>query len=248
MNPDHLIVVLVRPQGPLNMGSVCRAMQNFGFSSLRLVSPCKDYLCLESKKMALDAFFVLESAKVFDTLEQALADVHTAYGTTRRFGKYRKDFLTPPSAGKRIAKTSRDHINALVMGPEDTGLETRELELCQQFITISTHDAYPSMNLSHALCLLLYETAQAMESVKHFSDPVLGNPAPGKELSDMYAHMRNTLLSIDYLDPQNPDHLLRTFRRIFGHAGLTQRDVRIIRGLMSRIDWVENQRRKIFIA
>ncbi len=245
MNPDHLVVVLVRPRGPLNIGSICRVMQNFGFSSLRLVSPCKDYLGLEAKKMALDAFFVLESAKVFDTLEQALADVHTAYGTTRRFGKYRKDFLTPPTAVKQIAQSPDDHINALVMGPEDTGLETCELELCQQFITISTHDAYPSMNLSHALCLLLYEAANALESVKQFSDPgTIANPATGKELAAMYEHMRNSLSAIEYLDPQNPDHLLRTFRRIFGHAGLSQRDVRIIRGLMSRIDWIDGQRRK----
>ncbi len=245
MNPDHLVVILVRPQGALNIGSICRAMQNFGFSNLRLVSPCKDYLGLEAKKMALNAFFVLESAKVFDTLEQALADVHTAYGTTRRFGKYRKDFLTPPTAGKQIAQSAEDHISALVMGPEDTGLETAELELCQQFITISTHDAYPSMNLSHALCLLLYEAANAMESVKQFSDPgAIANPATGRELAGMYEHMRNSLSAIEYLDPQNPDHLLRTFRRIFGHAGLSQRDVRIIRGLMSRIDWINGQRRK----
>jgi tRNA/rRNA methyltransferase len=57
--------------------------------------------------------------------------------------------------------------------------------------------------------------------------------------------MRQTLLDIDYLDPQNPDHLLRTFRRLFGDAGLTSRDVRILEGLMSRIDWTENQRRQL---
>ena len=60
----------------------------------------------------------------------------------------------------------------------------------------------------------------------------------------MYQHMRKTLLDIDYLDQQNPDHLLRTFRRIFGRADLDSRDVRIIQGLMSRIDWTESQRRE----
>jgi tRNA/rRNA methyltransferase len=60
----------------------------------------------------------------------------------------------------------------------------------------------------------------------------------------MYAHMRRTLLDIDYLDPQNPDHILRAFRRLFGRAQLTLREVSIVRGVMSRIDWVEEQRRK----
>ncbi|PIE61776.1 MAG: RNA methyltransferase [Desulfobacterales bacterium] len=245
MNPDTLYVILVAPQGPLNIGSVCRGMMNFGFTRLRLVNPCKAYKSLPAKKMALGAFQILETAEIFDTLEDALHDVHTAYGTTRRFGKYRKHFLTPATAGERIASdasTPENRISALVMGPEDTGLETKDLDLCQQFITIPTHDAYPSMNLSHALSVLLYEIALKSDAGKKFYDPKVNDPATGKEMASMFAHMRQTLLDIDYLDPQNPDHLLRTFRRIFGNAGLSSRDVRILRGLMSRIDWIEAQR------
>jgi tRNA/rRNA methyltransferase len=59
----------------------------------------------------------------------------------------------------------------------------------------------------------------------------------------MYGHMRRTLLDIDYLNPDNPDHILRAFRRIFGRAGLNDREVRILRGLWSRIDYIEGQRR-----
>ncbi|WDP89522.1 MAG: RNA methyltransferase [Desulfobacter sp.] len=244
MNPDNLYVILVRPQGPINIGSVCRGMMNFGFTRLRLVDPCKEYKSLPAKKMALTAFHLLENAEIFNTLEEALHDIHTAYGTTRRFGKYRKNFLTPATAGEHIA-SDQDHMtSALVMGPEDTGLETRDLDLCQQFITIPTHDAYPSMNLSHSISVLLYEIAIKSDTGKKFYDPKVKDPATGKEMESMFAHMRNTLLDIDYLDPQNPDHLLRTFRRIFGNAGLSSRDVRILRGLMSRIDWTEEERRK----
>lgn len=243
MNPDNIYVILVQPQGPINIGSVCRAMMNFGVTQLRLVNPCKEYKSLPAKKMALTAFHLLENAPVFDSLEAALHDIHTAYGTTRRFGKYRKNFLTPATAGKRISADSSQLKSALVMGPEDTGLETRDLDLCQQFITIPTHDAYPSMNLSHSLSVLLYETSVQSDAGKKLYDPKVKDPATGQEMESMFAHMRKTLLDIDYLDPQNPDHLLRTFRRIFGNAGLSSRDVRILRGLMSRIDWTEEQRR-----
>ena len=194
--------------------------------------------------MAMTAFAVLEAAPVFETLEEALHDIHVAYGTTRRFGKYRKNFLTPATAGEQITGAGPDIRSALVMGPEDTGLETRDLDLCQQFITIPTHDGYPSMNLSHSLAVLLYEVGVHSDLGKRFYDPKIKDPATGQELESMFDHMRKTLLDIDYLDPQNPDHLLRTFRRLFGNAGLSSRDIRIIRGLMSRIDWTEAQRRK----
>ncbi|MCG8616004.1 MAG: RNA methyltransferase, partial [Desulfobacterales bacterium] len=114
---DNLYVILVQPQGPINIGSVCRAMMNFGCTRLRLVSPCKEYKSLAAKKMALTAFHVLENAEIFDTLADALHDIHTAYGTTRRFGKYRKNFLTPGTAGKQIASAAPAHNSALVMGP-----------------------------------------------------------------------------------------------------------------------------------
>ena len=247
MTHDNLYIILVRPQGPINIGAVCRAMMNFGFTRLRLVSPCEDYMNLQAKKMALSAFSVLEKAEIFPNLKAALHDIHTAYGTTRRFGKYRKNFLTPATAGEQIAGGDPEIRSALVMGPEDTGLETRDLDLCQQFITIPTHDIYPSMNLSHSLSVLLYEVAVHSDLGKRFYDPKIKDPATGQEMESMFGHMRQTLLDIDYLDPQNPDHLLRTFRRIFGNAGLSSRDVRIIRGLMSRIDWTEADRRKHLI-
>jgi tRNA/rRNA methyltransferase len=210
------------------------------------VNPCKDYQSLQAKKMALSAFHILEKAVIYETLCDALSDVQIAFGTTRRFGKYRKNFFTPNGAAKKINTSYPDTCCAFVMGPEDTGLETKDLDLCQHFITIPTHDAYPSMNLSHALTVLLYELSLRSESGKKFSDP---DSQPKKlarieDIENMFAHMKDSLINIDYLDTQNPDHLLRTFRRIFGAAGLTSRDVRIIRGLMSRIDWTENQRRK----
>lgn len=240
---DHLTIILVRPQGPINIGAVCRVIMNFGCTRLRLVSPCSAYKSLEAKKMALSAFHILEQAQIFETLEQALFDVHSAYGATRRFGKHRKGFLTPAKAGARIEAQKQEHHSALVLGPEDTGLETKDLGLCQYFITIPTHDAYPSMNLSHSLAVLLYEASLKSGATKNVHDPGLKDPARGEDIESMFSHMKKTLLDIDYLDSQNPNHLLLTYRRIFSNAGLSSRDVKIIRGLLSRIDWTESQRR-----
>ena len=244
MKPENLVIILVEPQGPINIGSVCRAMMNFGFTQLRLVNPTKHYKSLLAKKMSLSAFTLLENAFIFDDLQSALSDIQVAFGTTRRFGKYRNNFFTPSGAAEKLRKTYQEAICALVLGPEDTGLETKDLDLCQHFITIPTHDAYPSMNLSHALAVLLYEVSLKSDPEKKFAGPSPEKLAAGEEIEHMFVHMKKSLLDIDFLDKQNPDHLLRAFRRIFGATGLTSRDVNIIRGMMSRIDWTENQRRK----
>lgn len=243
-NPlDHICVVLVAPQGGLNIGSVARSMANFGFSDLRLVTPEVDHLGDDARRMAVKAAPLLEKARLYDDLPTALADCHLALGTTRRFGKYREDFLHP----EEIAPFSVPYLEggrlALVFGREDKGLLTEELDLCQRFITIPTRDELPSMNLSQAVCLCLYETARGLRD-SGFDSHGRKRLADGATLDGLYSHMRRSLLDIEFLDPQNPDHILHAFRRIFGRALLNDREVRILRGLLSRIDWVEQDRRQ----
>lgn len=240
---DNISVVLVASQGALNVGSVARAMGNFGFSSLRLVNPEVNHLGDEARRMAVKAAPILEQATIFTDLQSALADCQMALGTTRRFGKYREDFLHPDEIGEFMAPWCLEGKTALVFGREDKGLLTEELDLCQRFITIPTHPDLPSMNLAQSVSICLYELAQAGYDgdVRH-GRKVLAN---SQTLESMYDHMRQTLLDIEYLDPQNPEHILHTFRRIFGRALLNDREVRILRGLFSKIDWVEADRKRM---
>ncbi len=235
-------VVLVEPQGALNIGSICRVMMNFGFADLRLVNPKADLLSKQARDMAVHAKMLLRKARLFGSLADALADRSICLGTTRRFGKYRQDFLAPheiPTLLTRHAPTVR---TALVFGREDSGLTTAELDLCQYFVTIATDPALPSLNLAQAVTVCLYELSRG----QHVSQgqTVNNTPADNKTIENMYAHMRRTLVEADYLDSQNPDHILRTFRRIFGRAGLDEREVRILHGLWSRIDWLNSKLKK----
>ena len=221
-------------------------MKNFGFSDLRLVNPCSEYKSKDARKMALTAQDMLKSATIYKTLISALEDCNIAFGTTRRSGKYRSNFITPNQTAKNILEYNNSTKIALVFGREDNGLTTDELKACQKFVTIPTDDAFASMNLSHAITILLYEINAAIRindnsiASRSKMDKGLAN---GKELEQMYSHMRETLIKIEYLDPQNPDHLLKSYRKIFGNAELTSRDVRIIRGLISKIDWIDSKRK-----
>ncbi|MBA3014676.1 MAG: RNA methyltransferase [Proteobacteria bacterium] len=243
MPVDQFSIILVEPQGPLNIGSICRAMANFGFNDLRLVTPEADHLCDEARRMAVKATPLLEKARIFPSLHDALADCHFAMGTTRRFGKYRKNFLHPDQAALHLLPLSEEGRVGLVFGREDHGLFTAELDLCQRLITIPTNDNLPSMNLAQAAALCLYEIHKAA------SAPA-AHKAKGKKLAQseqleaMLQHMRRSMMAIEYLDPQNPDHIIRTYRSIFGRAQLNEREVRTLQGLWSRIDWINEQLKK----
>lgn len=240
MNLDKICVVLVEPKGAGNIGSVCRAMMNFGFSGLRLVNPRVDHLCDESRNMAVKAVALLKSAIMYDDLAEALADCHFSLGTTRRFGKYREEFLYPDKAAKLVCELPKESRVALVFGREDIGLQTSELDLCQRFISIPTSQIHPSMNLAQAVSLCLYEISMALNTIIATKEPLNDKfLVSGESLEAMCQQMQKTLLDIGYLDPQNPNHLMRTFRRIFGRQLLSDREVRILRGLWSRIDWLK---------
>jgi tRNA/rRNA methyltransferase len=243
MSLANICVILVEPQGALNVGAVCRSMMNFGFSDLRLVCPQIDLQSDEARRMAVKAAGLLETARIYPGLAEALDDCSFSLGTTRRFGKYREDFLHPDEAAQQLLPLAEHGRVGLVFGREDRGLLTAELDLCQRFITIPTSDELPSMNLAQAVSVCLYETAKLDGSSRQKS---AGRKrlAAGKNLDSMFQHMRQTLLDIEFLDEQNPDHILRTFRRIFGRAGLNEREVRILHGLWSRIDWLQGERKR----
>ncbi len=235
MEKNNLVVVLVESQGARNIGSICRAMLNFGFTDLRLVNPQVNHLSFEARQMAVKAGRLLEDAKVFSSLAEALADCRYSYGTTRRFGRYRVNMLHPEDAAENLIPIAEEGKVALVFGREDKGLLTEELDLCQQFVTIPTDDNLPSMNLAQAVGLCLYEVIRVdgvMRGMTHGRKQL----AASEQLESMFQHMRDVLLRIEYLNPQNPDHVLRNYRRILGRAALSEKEVRILRGLFNQID------------
>ena len=225
-------VILVEPQFPGNIGMVCRAMKNMGLSRLRLVAGC-DHLHPEALKFAVSARDLLEQVELFDTLSDALADISISIATTRRSGKYRQDLLTPPQAAQTLLQAPG--ATALVFGREDHGLSTADLSLCTLQATIPSSSEYGSLNLSQAALIFFYELFGAATAAT--AGAVQRTVAPSGELEPLFSHMKTTLLRIGHLNPQNPDHIMRSLRRIFFRAGLDSREVAILRGMLSQIDW-----------
>lgn len=239
MAASYFCIILVEPQGPLNIGSVCRAMANFGFDDLRLVNPQTDHLSDEARRMAVKATPLLEKAGLFPSLAEALADCHFAMATTRRLGSYREDFCHPDRAAQDLLPLSAQGRVGLVFGREDHGLYNSELDLCQRLITIPTADELKSMNLAQAVSLCLYEIHKA--STAHSNQLPGKKLAPSEKLEAMLKHMQQCMAEIKYLNLQNPEHIVRTYRHIFGRAQLDEREVRTLQGLWSHIEWLKGK-------
>jgi tRNA/rRNA methyltransferase len=234
MNPlDNISIVLVEPQHPGNVGMVCRAMKNMGLTRLRVVKGCRiDHP--DAVKFAVSARDLIGTAERFGTLADALADTEISIATTRRHGKYRQEVMMAGEAAERLLPHLGTHRVALVFGREDSGLTTEEVSLCRWNATIPTGDEYGSLNLAQAVLIFCYEIFSrsgefALEEVRSL--------AKGAELETCFVQMEEVLLKIGFLNPQNPAHIMRSLRRIFFRSEMDSREVAIIRGMLTQIDW-----------
>jgi len=237
VNAADTYIVLAEPQSPGNVGMVCRAMKNMGLSNLRLVNPCPiDHP--EALKFAVSAKDLLEKAEIFPNLESALADTPLSVATTRRHGKYRQEIFTPGEIVAKITADAGTNRCSLVFGREDSGLTTQEVSLCRWQATIPTSDEYGSINLAQSVLIFCYEIFKSTGVADLHTAREL---APGESLESMYSHMEKVLHKIGFLNPENPAHLMMTLRRILSRAELDSREVTIIRGMMSQIDWASGE-------
>ncbi len=155
-------IILVEPENPDNIGAVARAMKNMALSDLRLVQPPKHWQRL-GKKMAMSGWGVLQKAREFETLKEAVSDLRLVIGTTRRTGPKRGRFLDFDSAIEKIVQTasaSRAKA-ALVFGKESKGLDNPSLRLCDWATIIPANPDYPSLNLAQAVMIFAFSLFKA---------------------------------------------------------------------------------------
>jgi tRNA/rRNA methyltransferase len=236
--PEETSIILVDPSLAVNTGAVARAMKNMGFTALRIVCPdvTSEHLSDPARRMASGAEDVLDQARVFPSLGEALADIQVVAGCTARKGKGRNPVLHPRDLREYTAEYGPRTRLGIVFGREDRGLTNAELDLCHLVLTIPTAPEHPSLNLAQAVLLVCYElTGRAAPGASN--DPSRGSPATSEELEELYQHGREVLLRVRFLDPQNPDRMLRVLRRILGRAGPDSREVKILRGILRQMDW-----------
>jgi tRNA/rRNA methyltransferase len=238
---NNLRIVLVRPRGSGNIGSIARVMKNFGARELAIVGSARTR-SFWARAMAVHGRDVLSDAKCYATIREATADCRLIVGTTARAGLYRNHSGTPREVAPDIAAAARCGKVALIFGPEDHGLSNKDLEPCQLLITIPTHSDYQSLNVAQATAICLYEIFLA-SMIK--TEPTVIQRAEAEKIERLFDIMRDSLLKIGFLDSENPEHMLLAFRRFLGRAGLEDKDVRILTGMFRQIEWYAGEGWKV---
>ena len=238
---QNIRIVMVRPRGSGNIGSVARAMKNTGANDLAIVGEARTE-SFWAKAMAVHGRDILAEAKCYSTIREAIADCTLVVGTTCRSGLYRSHSQSPREIAPAMVAAARNGKIALLFGPEDHGLSNKDLEHCQLLLTIPTHPDYQSLNVAQAAVICLYEFYVASLAPAQEDDI---HRAEAENIERLFDIMRNSLLKIGFLDSENPEHMLLAFRRIFGRAGLEEKDVRILTGMFRQIEWYVNRGWKI---
>lgn len=233
INFNNIAIVLLRPRYPENIGAAARAMRNMGISQLVLVDPQNCDLTRVCKMATHEALDVVEQMKVCPTLDSALAQFNFVAGTTARLGGQRKVIGSPAKLAQKLIPLSARNQIAVLFGPEDRGLTNVDIRACDILVNIPTAE-FSSLNLAQAVMIMCYELFCASRDTPGEFAPRLANR---HELDAMYEQLKDVLMRISFINPQNPDYFMNNLRHFASRLQLRAKEVKIVRGICRQIDW-----------
>jgi len=237
-------VILVEPSGPVNIGSVARLCENFGVKELRLVAPRCDPNDDEARKMAVKGKRILDNAQEFSSLLEAITDCHRVIATCGRIDHGEIPLHDPEEAINWSLKASNTSPIALVFGREDRGLTNQELLLAQKVITLQTISSYPSLNLSHAVAIVLHELHRCEGEIFDSRPKETSNnhPASPLEINNCLRDIEELLLEIEFLYQHTAQARMSKIRALLQRAEVRPEEVSLIRGVVRQMRWAIGNR------
>lgn len=226
-------VVLVQPTLGENIGAAARAMMNFGLSDLRLVRPKGDWPNHKAVNTASGAERVLERARLFDTTAEAVADLHHLYATTARRRDMEKPVLSPRTLAAALHRAQGRA--GILFGREAKGLHNDDVALAEAIVMVPVSAEHRSLNLAQAVLLVGYEWFQeGGGGAPAARRRRTGRPASRGELVGLFEHLERELDACGFLFPlEKRPRMVRNIRNMFARAGLSEREVRTLRGIVS---------------
>jgi tRNA/rRNA methyltransferase len=232
------VVVLVEPQLGENIGAAARAMANFGLSRLRLVKPRQGWPNDKAQMMAAGADRILDGAKLYDTLDQAIADCSFVLATTARAHDQAKPVIGPAEAARQIApRVKAGETVAIVFGRERNGLENDEVALADCIVTLPVNPAFASLNLAQAIIIIAYEWFKLSTKEKlPFGMPDKSAAAPKQQLLAFFAALERELEKVEFFRPPDKRETMQiNLRNIFSRMQPTQQDIQTLHGVIMSI-------------
>ncbi|MGD2090873.1 MAG: TrmH family RNA methyltransferase [Candidatus Aminicenantes bacterium] len=241
---DNIYVVLVEPKEPGNIGSVVRAMKNMGILHLRLVNPPQGYKDnTEQKKFGYRAQEITQRSKKFANLTDALQDISIAFLATTKKGKWKRDFLLPEQAAELIGQRAHKEKIAVIFGREESGVTIDESQMANYFIYIPMAGTYPSLNLSQAVLLVLYEIFKKIGEIPTLTYP---RTAAKKEFERLYDNIWRLMKSLLIREPDK-GLFHRSLKRSLNRTRWANADIAVFDRACKQVRWfIRNKTKEDF--
>jgi TrmH family RNA methyltransferase len=252
--PDNTRIVLSRPEGSANIGSVCRAMKNMGLTKLVLVRDRETVDVREVRRMALHAFDLFEGAAFVETLEEAVAETQLAIAVTRRHGAKRNKKSIPIDDIAALVRNRPGADFAFVFGNEEHGLSNNEVELCSAKLSIPTAPEFPSLNLAQAVQIVTYELYRgaaagaggppaaggqpATAATTRAAGEASGEAARRERIEELTKVVMHTLDALGFFKNTDGHYTRQVFRDVFHRAGLRTHEADYIQRVFQKIRFI----------
>lgn len=231
---ENVCVVLVEPRNAGNIGSVTRAMKNMGIPNLRLVNPVPYRDVPEQRMLGYRSQEIIEASREFATLQDALSDVQYTLLATAKSGTWKQDFFTPSEAAEQVARRMRKEKIALVFGREDRGVTVDESQLANACIHIPSAVYYPSLNLSQAVMVVVYEIYKAA-GMNH-KVPASEKRATQEMYDRLFRNIWQLMKSLDFSEDEK-GLFYRSLRRALNRTDWARSDIAVLDRLCKQVRW-----------
>ena len=237
-------MVLVEPAGPLNVGSVARLCANYNIEDLRLVAPRCDPSDPEAVRMAVHGDAVLQHAAIFPSLLEAVADCQQVVASCGRIDHGEIPLQSPEEIAPWVHAGRRQGLrSALVFGREDRGLSNEELLISHRVVKLHTGDTYPSLNLSHAVAVVLHELERERRLQVQPDAPVREIPASPPELDGCLRDAEELLLEVGFLLEHTARARMAKVKGLVQRALIRSDEVALLRGMVRQLRWAARRNR-----
>src|ERR1700742_3638706 len=232
------VVILVEPQLGENIGMAARARGNFALSRLRIVKPRDGWPNIAAQRAAAGADHILDRAELFDTVEQAVADLTLLFATTARAHDQAKPVVGPQAAAREIVTHLATGGGAgILFGRERSGLMNEEVALANRIITFPVNPGFASLNLAQAVLLMGYEWFKlATDGELPFAMPERSERASHHQIDAFFENLVRELDRVEFLRPaEKRDTMLVNLRNIFLRMEPTKQDMHTLHGVVMAI-------------
>lgn len=224
-------LILVETSLAGNIGAALRVAANFGVERVELVRPAVAATDPEVRRWACGAEDRI-ACRTWQSFQEAASHYHTLAASASGRGRRNLPVLAPDDAIKSLVDRGLNGV-ALVFGNESRGLKREDLDRCDLVIRVPTDPEFPVLNLAQAVAILV----SRLHGVENSSANNAPEPAPQDLVDGLMNHLNDSLSTIGFLDPQSPQRILRQLRRLFGRAGITASEVKILRGICRQMEW-----------